>query len=364
MTTPTQLYTEMMMAGDIKPDVVQQALLPELDRIQQQLIKRQRQRDVRINTVRRKIKPRPPVLGIYLWGSVGIGKTFLLDLLFGLLPVKKYRAHFHHFMRDIHEQLNNVQGVSDPLKKIAYDIAEQYTVMFLDEFVVNDIADAMILGELFSYLFARGLCLITTSNRPPDELYFNGIQRERFLPAIALLKHFTKVKELAISMDYRRQFLQKNGVYFHPLSIEAQQQVFLSYQVITNQEMPKKPTPITILDRSIPVIAHTSDVLWCDFKSLCSPPRCQLDYLELAKQYSTFIISDVPIIKASHNSVITLFIYLIDVLYDTKKNIIISAAASPGGLYTEGDKIFEYQRTVSRIIEMSSSDYTKKVMDQ
>ena len=234
MTKPSQIYQEELDNHRIEPNAQQAQLIQLLDTMHSKLIHRQRQRNRKINTIRRQIKPRAPIQGIYLWGTVGTGKTYCLDLLYSTLPIKKNRMHFHQFMRTIHAQLTKNQGIENPLQSIAKDIADQSILLFLDEFIVNDIADAMILSELLSHLFHYGLCLITTSNIPPQDLYLNGIQRERFLPAIALLKHNTTTYELTHHNDYRQQFIHQEGVYFSPLNKKTYKKIKDSFHFFTH----------------------------------------------------------------------------------------------------------------------------------
>jgi cell division protein ZapE len=356
MPTPLTRYQHAIDEGSIKPDPQQLNVLAVLDHIYHQLIKRQKIRTSTLGKLRRAIKPRKPIKGLYLWGKVGIGKTFMMDLFYDSLPVRKTRQHFHHFMRDLHRQLREHQGQKDPLDAIAKDIADQYLVICFDEFFVTNIADAMLLRQLFSALFARGLCLVTTSNAAPDELYLDGIQRDQFLPAIELIKQHTQTMHLSSDKDYRRQHLEKAGVYYTPNDKQAEHNLNISFQHFC-QKAEINNNPITINNRQIDIVKTAGKVIWFDFSILCQPPRSQDDYLDLCQQYDTFILSNVPVISSHDSGTITLFINLVDVLYDCQRRLIISAESDIEHIYTEGRKSFEFKRTRSRLIEMNTPEY-------
>jgi cell division protein ZapE len=354
--TPLELYQQHIDEQLIEANSYQLQAMQRLNVIHHQLIKRHKKRASTAGQIRRKIKPRPPIKGLYLWGSVGIGKTYVVDLFYETLPIPKIRQHFHQFMRNIHQQLKNIQGEENPLEHIAKQIADQYLVIFLDEFLVADITDAMILGQLLQALFRYGACLITTSNTSPENLYLKGIQRERFLPAIELLKKYTTVIHQQTNKDYRREHLQRAGIYFTPLNEQAQKNMGNSFAILTDNQ-PTTTSPINILNRNISIIKASQRIIWFDFTVICNRPRSQNDYLELIKHYDTFLVSNTPIMKPTDYHYIIPFIKFVDVLYDAKKRLILSAATTPSQLYPKGEQRSNFERTVSRIIEMGSQRY-------
>ncbi len=358
--TPLQYYRKQVSSGKIAEDPQQLKIMQHFEHIYHQLIKRQAFRDSYVGQLRRKIKPRPPIKGLYLWGKVGVGKTYLMDSFFHCLPVKKMRMHFHPFMQMIHNQLAQIQGQTNPLQLIAKQIADQYIVICFDEFVVTNIADAMILGELFKALLKRGLCLVTSSNIAPDDLYKRGIQRQRFLPAISLIKQYTTVINLDSEKDYRLRHLEQSGVYYTPLNQSAQNKMELSFTLFSKKAAVLKE-PIQLFGRSIAIQKQAGDIIWFDFMQICGRPRSQKDYLALAKQYKTILISEIPKLRAEQVDLMVSFINLIDILYDAKIRVIISAEGQPADLYLSGHQLKAYQRTISRLIEMQSKDYVTQI---
>ncbi|MCB1828172.1 MAG: AFG1 family ATPase [Coxiellaceae bacterium] len=354
--TPLESYQKKLAAGEITQDPKQQAVMETLEVIYHNLVKRQKIRDSQIGQLRRKIKPRPPIKGLYMYGSVGVGKTFMLDTFYDCLPVRKIRLHFHAFMRQIHQSLKENQGIKNPLDEIARQIADDILIICFDEFFVSNIADAMILGELFTALFKGGVCLVTTSNIAPDDLYKNGIQRDRFLPAIEIIKTNVDVIHLDTQQDYRLRHIEKAGVYFTPLDSEAEKNMQAAFRHYAGS--PNISTaPIEILGREIDIVKQANSTIWFDFYKICGRPRSQNDYLELAKDYDTFLISNVPIMDRISNDLIISFINLIDILYDNQKRLIISAEDSVTQLYSNNMHQVAFDRTESRLIEMQSEDY-------
>ena len=270
--------------------------------------------------------------------------------------MKKMRLHFHAFMQDLHHQLRLKQGQKNPLQAIAKNIADHFIVICFDEFFVSNITDAMLLGELFQHLFFGGVCLITTSNVAPEQLYQDGIQRERFLPAIAMIKANTQVVHFDSNNDYRLRHIEKAGIYHTPDNEQAHHSLEISFTHFADHALPDS-TPIELFAREINIIKQAGRVIWFDFAALCSPPRSQNDYLALCEQYDTVIISHIPQIKATQTQQAVLLIKLIDVLYDSRTRLIASAAVPIQSIYTEGKMAFEFQRTVSRLIEMNTLDY-------
>ena len=279
-----------------------------------------------------------------------------MDLFYQTAPVKKMRLHFHVFMRELHHELRLAQGQVDPLKKIAKRLADEYLVICFDEFFVSNITDAMLLGELFKFLFAGGVCLIATSNIAPDDLYKDGLQRERFLPTIALIKQFTTIIELVHDRDYRFRHIQSAGVYYYPLDTEAKSNLEISFEHFRENAV-VSTHPITLLGREIAIVKRAGDVIWFNFSSICCVPRSQNDYLAIAEQYKTVIVSGVPQLAKNQTNEALLLIKLVDVLYDHRVRLVVSAQVEVHELYQEGRMVFEFERTQSRLIEMNSLDY-------
>lgn len=309
-----------------------------------------------LTTCLKKILPPKKIKGLYVWGNVGVGKTYLMDLFYRSLEVPKIRIHFHAFMQRVHQELKQLQGQKNPLVQLAKKISQEAKVLCFDEFHVKDIADAMLLGGLLKALFKAGICFIASSNVAPDDLYKEGLQRERFLPVIELIKEKTRVYYLYSKQDYRLRHVQEAGVYYAPADEKAVLHLELCFQLFSKDE-PVSTDPLIVLGRPITVIKHADRTLWINFINLCSVPRSQNDYLELVKEYRTWLISNIPVIQTHQYDLITNFIHLIDVLYDAKVRVVISADTPIEQLYPSGRFIAEFQRTKSRLIEMQSEDY-------
>ena len=301
-----------------------------------------------------------PIPGVYLWGGVGRGKTYLMDWFVQDLPLPgKHRVHFHHFMRDVHARMARLPKQPDPLEVIAEGLSQETRVLCLDEFLVEDITDAMILHGLLGALFARGLTLVTTANTRPDELYRNGLQRQRFMPAIELLQRHTRVFELDGGRDYRLRALTEAGVFFvvDPSAPErAERQLADCFERLTGGHREPGET-IEINDRSIAVRRHGADVAWFDFAALCGTPRAAADYIELAREFHTILISDVPILGPAHEAAARRFLVLVDELYDQRVKLILASALPVDRLYAGGLTDFAHARLISRLIEMQSEQY-------
>jgi cell division protein ZapE len=298
-----------------------------------------------------------PERGLYLWGGVGRGKTWLMDMFFDSLPFpEKRRRHFHRFMHDVHTELKSLQNRESPLEAVAERMADDTRVLCFDEFFVTDIADAMILGGLFEGLFKRGVTLVATSNIPPRELYKDGLQRQRFLPAIDLIERHVEVLNVDGATDYRLRQLTQAGTYLLSSAADTPKRLDALFAELAHHGASTGGT-IEIESRSIPVVRQSSSAIWFDFESLCGGPRSQDDYIEIAREYQSVIVSDVPILEPVRENQARRFIALVDELYDRNVNLIVSAAASPVDLY-RGDRLkFPFERTVSRLIEMQSEDY-------
>lgn len=300
-----------------------------------------------------------PVKGLYLHGPVGVGKTYLGDLFYQHVAEKqKSRFHFHQFMQQIDAQLRRLQGQKDPLRRIAANIAKTTRLLCLDEFMVHDVADAMILAELLQALFAHHVVLVATSNICPDELYLNGPRRERFLPAIALLKQHCEVIALAEHADYRlgRQPLQQ--AYLYPLNKTTQKE--LAQQFASLAVNPVEGTELNIQNRLIPSVKYSERAVWFTFDVICNLPRSQLDYLEIADRFDTVFVSDIPTLTVNDTVRVILLIHFIDVMYDRGIQLVISAAVAVNQLYLEGEMYNKFQRTLSRLEEMQSEDYARR----
>jgi cell division protein ZapE len=295
--------------------------------------------------------------GLYLWGGVGRGKTFLMDLFFKTLPVeRKRRVHFHRMMSEVHARLREFANIEDPLDRVAGEIARKTSVLCFDEFFVADIGDAMILGRLLHSLFKRGVILVATSNSAPRELYRSGLQRERFLPAIELLEKKTLVLHIDGDTDFRLRLLQKAGTYLVPAGNDATANLDRYFREIASGEI-AECTLVPVLGRGIAARKQAKGIVWFDFKSICEGPRSQRDYIELARWYPTVIVSDVPRLTAEQDNATRRFISLVDEFYDRRVKLILTAATTIASLYTGTRLAFEFQRTVSRLTEMQTTDY-------
>ena len=349
-------YDALRAAGDIVADPEQQAIVAELAKLQQRLAKAGSKRA----GLRRWLPgnpPQPAVRGIYLWGGVGRGKTFLMDLFFQTLPIKaKRRIHFHRMMSEVHKRLKEFENTEDPLDKVAADIAAETSVLCFDEFFVSDIGDAMILGRLLESLFRRGVTLVATSNSPPRELYRDGLQRARFVPAIEALEANTSVIELPGGTDYRLRLFEEAGTYLVPADDEADRKLRHYFEEIATGELRERH----LLDiNGRPVQSHccAKGVVWFEFDAICDGPRSAEDYIEIARWYPTVIVSRVPRFDERSENPARRFIALVDEFYDRKVKLVLSAAVETSSLYAGKRLEFEFQRTTSRLIEMQTRDY-------
>lgn len=303
--------------------------------------------------------PPEPVKGVYLWGGVGRGKTYMMDVFYESLPFpQKMRTHFHRFMRRVHGELTRLKGEKNPLDKVADALAEEAQVICFDEFFVTDITDAMILGNLLEALFARGVTLVATSNIEPDGLYKDGLQRVRFLPAIALLKRHLEVLNIDGGVDYRLRALVKAELFYHPLNEAAEQALDACFhRLVPDSSALRQNVALEVEGRHITARLEAEDVVWFNFAALCDGPRSQNDYIVLAKEYQAVLVSGVPQFAGRNDDQARRFIYLVDEFYDRRVKLVLSAEAPIASLYREGRLKFEFQRTVSRLLEMQSEEY-------
>jgi cell division protein ZapE len=301
-----------------------------------------------------------PAHGLYLWGSVGRGKTWLMNLFYEELPIKeKKRMHFHPFMLDIHQQLGTLKKQKNPLQQIARELAKKYRVICIDEFIVTNITDAMILSELLHNLFRNQVRLVATSNRVPDNLYLNGLQRERFLPAIELIKKHNEVFHLDGGVDHRTSLLELADVYYYPIDESTGQRMEQRIRELAITPVVENKI-LTILDREIMTVRCSDEIAWFDFDVICSTPRAAQDYILIAQQYSTVFISNIPVLDEHSDDKARRFIYLIDALYDRNVKLIASARSEPERIYRGTMLEFAFHRTSSRLIEMRSHHYLRK----
>lgn len=304
-----------------------------------------------------KLIRRPPIpRGVYLWGGVGRGKSFLMDCFFRSVPlVRKTRLHFHEFMREVHRELQELKGTADPLEALATRMARRFRLVCFDEFFVADVTDAMILHRLLEAMFARRIGIVTTSNFHPDGLYPNGLHRDRILPAIALLKTALEIVNVDAGVDYRQRTLETIERYHWPLGPDADALMKSAFERLA--EAQDENPVLHIEHRELRALRRAGGVVWFDFKTLCGGPRSQNDYLELAARFHTLLLSDVPQMPPKLASEARRFTWLVDVLYDRRVKLVVAAAVPAEELYTEGPLAHEFPRTVSRLREMRSAEY-------
>ena len=301
-------------------------------------------------------QPQPQVQGVYLWGAVGRGKTYLMDWFVKDLSLPgKRRVHFHHFMRDIHDHMARLPKQPDPLEVVADRLRAEVRVLCLDELLVTDITDAMLLHGLLKALFARGVTLVTTANTRPDDLYLNGLQRQSFLPAIGLLKAHTRVLELDGGRDYRLRALAQAGVFYRA-DQDGEQHLANRFLALTAGHA-ATACQIAINGRTFPVRGLGSDVIWLDFATLCGSPRSAADYIEIAKEYHSVLLSGVPRLGPRNEAAARRFLHLVDELYDQRVKLLLCAETSVDQLYAGGRGDFAHERLLSRLTQMQSLDY-------
>jgi len=347
-----QLQPELVRR-DIVLDEPQRAALERLQRLYDELIVF---RKARTSLLRRWLNPPEPPRGVYFWGGVGRGKSFLMDAFYRAVPIRrKTRVHFHAFMRDVHEGLKSLKREEDPLLTVAARIARRHRLICFDEFHVSDVADAMILGRLLMALFGHGVVFVMTSNYRPDDLYPDGLQRQNLLPTIALLKQWLDVVEIDGGTDYRLRELKQDECYYTPLSAAVEAALAARFERMRAgaDEDPR----LAIGARTLKARKRAGSLVWFDFETLCEGPRSQLDYLELARRFAVVIVSGVPRLTADMGDAARRFTWLVDVLYDHRVKLLLSAAVPAGELYLEGPNSQEFPRTASRLIEMRTHEY-------
>ncbi len=352
-------YLADVAAGKITRDNEQLRVLAELERLAADLLRHAAPLSPlqRIAGLLGRAESAP--LGVYLWGGVGRGKTYLMDLFYDSLDtVPRRRTHFHRFMQEVHQRLTALQGEKNPLQILAKELAVEVRLLCFDEFFVQDIADAMLLAGLLEALFAEGVVLVATSNIEPQGLYRNGLQRERFLPAIALLDSHTKVIEVASGSDYRLRSLEQATLYHCPDGEQARAAMRASMEeLVANADHIKANQSIEVLGRHLCAQLLGDGVVWFGFAELCDGPRSAFDYVELARLFEAVLITGVPAFDDSRNDQARRFINLVDELYDRRVKLIIAADAPIVELYQGTQLSFEFERTASRLLEMQSLDY-------
>lgn len=357
-----ELYQEALKKRGFEPDASQHSAVLRLQQLYEEWSDYKRQRSTAI----RRLVVHPPLpRGVYLWGAVGRGKTFLMDSFYRCLPlVRRRRVHFHHFMRDVHRELDELKGTVDPLDALAGRIAKRYRLICFDEIALSDVADALILGRLLTRTLDKGVVTCMTSNYHPDELYKGGLKREDFLPAIDLIKARLDVIGVDGGVDYRKRALQRVKVYHTPLAPETDRALMQAFKRIA--EVEEERHELDVEGRVIPFRHRAGGVVWFDFKVICGGGRSQNDYIDLAKRFHTVIVSGVPRMGLDRADEARRFTLLVDVFYDQRVKMIVSAAAQPGELFArEVDgadpqlqaMVLQFERTASRLTEMQTREY-------
>jgi cell division protein ZapE len=334
-------------------DHSQRGALDRLQRLHDELVEFRR---ARLSLLRRWFHPPLPPRGVYLWGGVGRGKSFLMDAFYTAVPLRrKTRVHFHAFMKGVHDELRTLAREEDPLATVAARIARRHRLICFDEFHVSDVADAMILGRLLTALFRLGTVFVLTSNYRPDHLYPNGLQRQNLLPTIALLKQWLDVVEVDGGTDYRLRELEQAAAYYvtPPGAAEARLAALFERMRAGPDEDPR----LVIDSRPLKAKKRAGGLVWFDFATLCEGPRSQIDYLELARRFAVVIVSDVPRLSPDMSNAARRFTWLVDVLYDHRVKLLLSAEVAAADLYREGANSHEFARTVSRLVEMRTREY-------
>lgn len=365
MNTPIERYHADLKKVNFTFDVAQEIAVQHTQQLYESLLHSFNKRKGYFQVLRdrlllNKSQQREPLRGLYLWGGVGRGKTYLMDNFFNCLSYKrKLRLHFHHFMQQVHFELKQLKDVQNPLQIVAQRFSDKAHIIFLDEFHVTDITDAMLLSGLLKALFKYGVTLVITSNSEPDHLYQDGLQREQFLPAIALLKQYTHIVNVDSGIDYRFKQRGKADIYHCPSDEIAQRKLLESFKHLAPTEGIAKQV-LTINGRPLPTVRCAEGVVWFDFKTLCDTARSVADYIELAHYFHTLFISYIPQMTTVSSDAALRFIRLVDELYDRNVKLLISAQVPIDDLYVGTKHAFQFQRTISRLEEMCSHDYLER----
>jgi cell division protein ZapE len=349
----TEAYQRALAERGHQADSAQLAAIARLQRMYDELVAFKARRSNRL----KKLINRPEVpRGVWMHGGVGRGKSFLMDCFYDAVPVvRKTRLHFHEFMRGVHRELDDLKGQANPLDEVARRLARRYRLVCFDEFHVSDIADAMILERLLRGLFDNGVTFVMTSNYEPDRLYPDGLHRDRILPAIALLKANLDVMSVDAGIDYRRRTMEQVRAYLTPPGADTDAELRTAFASLAGAH--DEDPNLSIENREIRALRRSGGVVWFDFRTLCGGPRSQNDYLEIAQRFHTVILSGVPRMSAAMASEARRFVWLVDVFYDQRVKLLISAECPPEELYTAGAMAGEFHRTVSRLVEMQSREY-------
>ena len=360
-----ELYQQALRKRGFEPDASQHAAVARLQQLFEEWSDYKRQR----STALRRLIVHPPLpRGVYLWGPVGRGKTFLMDSFYRCLPlVRRRRVHFHHFMRDVHRELDELKGTVDPLDALAGRIAKRYRLVCFDEIALSDVADALILGRLIGRTLEKSVVYCMTSNYHPDELYKGGLKREDFLPAIELIKSRLDVIAVDGGIDYRKRALQQVKVYHAPLGSDTDGALMQAFRRLA--EVEEEHHELDVEGRVIPYRHRAGGVVWFDFKVICGWGRSQNDYIDLAKRFHAVVVSGVPRMSLEQADAARRFTLLVDVFYDQRVKLILSAEAAPDALLLRGSRsgdaqlqalIFQFNRTASRLAEMQTREYLEQ----
>ncbi|QXR20475.1 AFG1 family ATPase [Acinetobacter variabilis] len=351
--SPAERYAQALSSGQFMPDDAQAMAVHELNRTWLELIQRFKASKKAFRRFRRQTSPK----GVYMWGGVGRGKTWLMDQFYESIPFRrKTRMHFHHFMQHVHRELNKLSGQRNPLDLVADQIYKDAVVICFDEFFVSNVTDAMILSDLFQKLFERGITLVATSNIAPDGLYKNGIHRDRFLPTIEMVKKNCVILNVDAGVDYRLRVLKQAQLFKYPLTHDNKNWLAHRYTALTQTQTSSQES-IIINNRIVETVAHTEDVLWCEFSELCLKPRSPADFIEIANIYNTVLVSNVPHLTDFLNDATRRFIYLVDEFYDRRVKLLLTSEDNIIDLYKGERLAFEIERTRSRLLEMQSDEY-------
>ena len=358
--SPSNLYFQHCKKYGLSPDAAQVSCIQEFDRLWRDILADETRTETLWNRLFSHNTP-ASIKGVYLWGGVGRGKTMLMDICYAAIKTRrKQRQHFHHFMLHIHKSLKKLKKSVDPLKILASDLAKHIKVLCLDEFHVNDITDAMLLHTLLKALITEGVVIVTTSNFKPGALYSDGLQRARFLPTIDLINSQTQVIKLDGHTDYRLKALQIEGTWHQPLNSASRKQMQNAFAKLSSH-ISWNNKSIEINNRKVAVLGQAEGAVWFDFKILCDSPRSQSDFIEIARQHHSVLLSNLPILTDQYNDAARRFLNLLDILYDHRVKLIASAAAPIEKIFSGEKLAFESKRATSRLFEMQTDAYLAQV---